>query len=312
MAIRIGVLNITHVLLRRPSRAHPQSWGCVEDHRSCVYPWAAGEPSVEKVISDDRGGPSSAQTRLLAGVHTMVLHDPADSTGPERARPEWTILLSPAGHVEWWIGRCPGGHAPGVIFPPQFVCRVSCVGPHSAVLIDPWYQGLGPGRSRAVPLDLTTVEYLARRWSTVGADDLDERARETVSQLRQRNLLPPAVAVDPRVAAAVRDLGATDGVARTAAVVGLSPSRLRALVRDLTGTSPARLRMWRRLRTAMLGLVDKPIALAAADAGFADQAHLTRTATRLIGQTPGDLARMLQAPGARRQCNEIRATATVA
>jgi AraC-like DNA-binding protein len=37
----------------------------------------------------------------------------------------------------------------------------------------------------------------------------------------------------------------------------------------------------------------KPIALAAFDAGFADQAHLTRTATRLVGQTPGDLTRTL-------------------
>jgi AraC-like DNA-binding protein len=58
--------------------------------------------------------------------------------------------------------------------------------------------------------------------------------------------------------------------------------------------------------------VDKPIALAAVDAGFADQAHLTRTATRLIGRTPGDLALMLQASGARRQCDEIPVTATVA
>ena len=99
----------------------------------------------------------------------------------------------------------------------------------------------------------------------------------------------------------MRDLDIADGVARAAADVGLSPSRLRALVHDLTGTSPARLRMWRRLRIAMLGLVDKPIALAAADAGFADQAHLTRAATRLIGQTPGDLARMLQGPGGRRR-----------
>ena len=133
-----------------------------------------------------------------------------------------------------------------------------------------------------------------------------------MTHLRRQNLLPPAVAIDPRVAAAVRDLDVTDGVARAAAGVGLSASRLRALVHDLTGASPARLRMWRRLRTAMVGLVDKPIALAAVDAGFADQAHLTRTATRLIGRTPGDLALMLQASGARRQCNEIPVTATVA
>jgi methylphosphotriester-DNA--protein-cysteine methyltransferase len=57
----------------------------------------------------------------------------------------------------------------------------------------------------------------------------------------------------------------------------------------------------------MVGLVDKPIALAAVDAGFADQAHLTRTATRLIGRTPADLALMLQAPGARRHRHDIAA-----
>jgi len=228
----------------------------------------------------------------------MVLHDPAGSAGPERARPEWTVLLSPAGHVEWWSGRRSGGRASGVIFPPQFSCQASCTAGHITVFIDPWYLDLGPGFGTAVPLDLATVAYLAGRWSTVGADDLDERGRETVTYLRRRNLLPPEVAIDPRVAAAVRDLDLTDGVARAAAGVGLSPSRLRALVHDLTGTSPVRLRMWRRLRTAMLCLVDKPIALAAVDAGFADQAHLTRTATRLIGQTPGDLARMLQ--GSRR------------
>jgi AraC-like DNA-binding protein len=59
--------------------------------------------------------------------------------------------------------------------------------------------------------------------------------------------------------------------------------------------------MWRRLRTAILDLPAKPIALAAVDAGFADQAHLTRTATRLVGQTPGDLARLLDATPHRRQ-----------
>jgi AraC-like DNA-binding protein len=242
----------------------------------------------------------------------MVLHDPAGWAGPERARPEWTVLLSPAGHVDWWDSRGPRGRAPGVIFPPQFSCQASCTAGHIAVFIDPWYQDLGPGRGTAVPLDSTTVEYLAGRWSTVGADDLDESTRETVTCLRRRKLLPPAVVIDPRVAAAVRDLDMTDGVAGAAAGVGLSPSRLRALVHDLTGTSPARLRMWRRLRTAMLGLMDKPIALAAADAGFADQAHLTRTATQLIGRTPGDLARMLQGPGGRRHRDDMPAAAPVA
>lgn len=225
----------------------------------------------------------------------MVLHDPAGQAESEHAHPEWTILLPLAGNIEWSTGRSLFRHSAGVIFPPQVPYHAASAAGRITVFLDPWYQGLGPGRSAAVPLDRTTVEYLFGRWSTVGTADLDKRAQESVSYLRRRSLLPPAVTIDPRVAAVMHGLHVTDGVAQAAVGVGLSPSRLRALVHDLTGTSPARLRMWQRLRTAMVGMVDKPIALAAADAGFADQAHLTRTATLLIGRTPGDLARMLQA-----------------
>ncbi len=242
----------------------------------------------------------------------MVLHDPAGQAVPEHAHPEWTIFLPLAGHIEWWTGRSPGRHAAGVIFPPQVSYRAGSAVGHIMVFIDPWYQSLGPGGGTAVSLDPRTVDHLRALWSAVDAADLDECGRKTVSYLRRRNLLPPAVRVDPRVVAALRDLPAAECVEHVAADVGLSPSRLRALVLDLTGTPPARLRMWQRLRTAMLGLADKPIALAASDAGFADQAHLTRTATRLIGQTPGELARMLQAPRDRRHRGDMPATATVA
>jgi DNA-binding CsgD family transcriptional regulator len=127
------------------------------------------------------------------------------------------------------------------------------------------------------------------------AFDLDENAREAVTYLRGQGVLPSAVPIDPRVAAALHDLPAADCVHHLAARVGLSPSRLRALIHDLTGVPPSRLRLWRRLRIAMASLPNKPIALAAVDAGFADQSHLTRTATRLVGQTPGELARVLVA-----------------
>jgi AraC-like DNA-binding protein len=127
----------------------------------------------------------------------------------------------------------------------------------------------------------------------LGADgaDLDGIATETVSDLRRRRVLAPAVSIDPRIATAVRDLAVTDSIGHLAAHVGLSQSRLRTLVQELTGVPPTRLRMWQRFRAAMLDLPDKPLALAAAEAGFADQAHMTRTAIRLVGWTPGELAR---------------------
>ncbi|MGH8825577.1 MAG: helix-turn-helix domain-containing protein [Jiangellaceae bacterium] len=264
------------------------------------------------MIDGCHGGQPPALARLVAGAHTMVLHVPAGQAGSEHTHPEWTILLPPAGTIEWSTGRRPGRSESGVIFPPQLSYRAVSNAGHLTVFIDPWYQGLGRGRGSAVPLDAATVEHLADVWSAVCLTDPDESARETVTYLRQRALLPPAVAIDPRVAAALRALPATECVTHVAADVGLSPSRLRTLIHDLTGASPARLRLWRRLRTAMVGLADKPIALAAADAGFADQAHLTRTASRLIGQTPGDLVRMLQAPRTRRHRDDIPATAAVA
>ena len=263
------------------------------------------------MIDEERVENLPAGPRLMAGLHAMVLHDPSGSAGPERAFPVWTILLSPVGHIEWRTGRSPGRRAPGVIFPPQLYNRASCATGHLTVLIDPWYQGLGPGFGRAVPLDDGTVEYLAGRWSTLDTADLGERTRETVTYLRHRRLLPPPIAIDPRVSAAVQSMHGADGVARAAADVGLSASRFRALVHDLTGISPARLRTWRRLRTAVLGLADKPIALAAADAGFSDQAHLTRTASRLLGHTPGALVRMLQGPRDRCRRDDVPATAAV-
>ncbi|MFJ5031068.1 helix-turn-helix domain-containing protein [Streptomyces sp. NPDC088560] len=68
-----------------------------------------------------------------------------------------------------------------------------------------------------------------------------------------------------------------------------SAARLRALVRRDVGIALAGLRRWGRLRAAIAGLPAGPAALAAATAGFADQAHLTRTARDFIGRTPASL-----------------------
>ena len=241
-------------------------------------------PSVMTDVG--RRGGAHRPARLLAGSHTMVLHDPGGGVGSRHAHPAWTILVPLAGYIEWWTGQCPGWRTAGVIFPPRVAYRATSAVGHIAVFIDPWFQGLGPGRHAAVPLDPATVEHLRAVWSRVDVADLDEITRQTVTYLRRRDLLPPALPIDPRVAAALRSLPAAERIDHVAVGVGMSPSRLRTLVHDLTGTSPARLRTWQRLRTAMFSLTDKPIALAAADAGFADQAHLTRTANRLLGQTP--------------------------
>ncbi|NRQ40718.1 helix-turn-helix domain-containing protein [Nonomuraea sp. NN258] len=74
-----------------------------------------------------------------------------------------------------------------------------------------------------------------------------------------------------------------------AGAVGLSAPRLRALARAELGVPLARLRRWARLRAAIACLPGHPVADAAAMAGFADQAHLARTARDLIGRTPSSI-----------------------
>jgi AraC-like DNA-binding protein len=115
-----------------------------------------------------------------------------------------------------------------------------------------------------------------------------------VSHLRGRELLEPPVPVDPRVVTALDALPQVERIQQLAERVGLSPSWLRTLVRDHTGTSLVRLRMWQRLRRSLHSLRDRPIAEAAVDAGFADQPHLTRTARDLIGHTPSTLLMQLR------------------
>ncbi|HEU4543185.1 MAG TPA: helix-turn-helix domain-containing protein [Jiangellaceae bacterium] len=252
------------------------------------------------------------RVRPVAADHTMVLHHPSGQTIKEHSHPAWNLVIPQAGRLTWTAGRGAGQCAAGAVFPPQVAHRTSSAAAHASVFIDPWHLGLGPGSGRPIALEGDTVRHLRAHWSPDQISDPDQSARETVALLRRRHLLPAAVSIDPRVAAAVRVLATAESVADIAAGVGLSPSRLRALIHAQTGTPPTRLRMWQRLRAAILSLPATPIALAAIDAGFADQAHLTRTATRLLGQTPGDLAHLLGNSQRRRHHHDNAALAAAA
>ncbi|WP_431965948.1 helix-turn-helix domain-containing protein [Nocardia sp. bgisy134] len=70
---------------------------------------------------------------------------------------------------------------------------------------------------------------------------------------------------------------------------GLSAPRLRTLARETIGVPLVRVRQWQRLRTAIAALPHHRISEVAAHAAFADQAHLTRTAQRMLGRSPASL-----------------------
>lgn len=115
--------------------------------------------------------------------------------------------------------------------------------------------------------------------------------RDLMVRLQQR--LPGADApIDSRLAAALRHLErqtAGDAVAAASAASGLSASRLRALSRAQFGVPFGKLVLWKKVRLACLAMArGASLVDAGFDAGFADQAHLTRTMADVIGLTPGE------------------------
>jgi AraC-like DNA-binding protein len=107
--------------------------------------------------------------------------------------------------------------------------------------------------------------------------------------------------LDPRLVAAM-DLimAARLSMPELAARVGLSPQRLRALAQQQLGMPLTRWRAWARLRRAGEALLGgQPLAEAAATAGYADQAHLTRWMREMMGLTPSEALFLLDSQSRR-------------
>jgi len=104
---------------------------------------------------------------------------------------------------------------------------------------------------------------------------------------------------DDAVAYAARMLGDPRARAEDVAEqVGLSMRQLRRRCQDTAGYGPKTLQRVLRFRrfVSRIDARDHDLAALAADAGYADQAHLTRECVRLAGLTPAALAK-LRSPG---------------
>jgi AraC-like DNA-binding protein len=111
-----------------------------------------------------------------------------------------------------------------------------------------------------------------------------------VVQTLERDVLERSAPIDSRLlkALAFLDLHSTqDAVAAASAHCRLSPSRLRALAQKQFGVPLSKLLLWKKVRRAFSAMGrGSSLADAAYEAGFADQAHLTRTMADVIGLTP--------------------------
>jgi AraC-like DNA-binding protein len=201
--------------------------------------------------------------------------------------PAWKVVLPLGGHGEVGHGGGRTVAADGVIVPPQLAHTCATSSAYVALFLDPWMPrpDLGPAQLG----ESETRRILAALGRTDRPDaDLSAAYAALIA------LTGAGVPLDPRAAHAVREItraGSDALIGAVAAEVGLSPVRLRALMRTSVGIPLTRLRQWARLRVAIADLPRESAAAAAALAGFADQAHLTRTARHLLGRTPSSIGR---------------------
>ncbi|WP_371649243.1 MULTISPECIES: helix-turn-helix domain-containing protein [unclassified Streptomyces] len=205
--------------------------------------------------------------------------------------PAWKAVLPIGGHAELLQPGRPLVAAPGLIVPPQLAHSCTATSPYLALFIDSWLLPPCPGPVR---LSAGEVRRLLAALGTTDSDGPGTCVDLGAGYAELRTLTGRPSRLDPRVAHAVDLCTLRDPdmpITAIATEVGLSAPRLRALVRQDVGIALARLRRWGRLRTAIAGLPESTAALAAATAGFADQAHLTRTARDFTGRTPASLRR---------------------
>jgi AraC-like DNA-binding protein len=204
----------------------------------------------------------------------------------------WEQRVGPTGRVQRVL---PDGHADVLVYDSGVV---EVVGLHDAVALPLLPAGTRLHGVRLRPAAVAAafgVSASSLRNATVAAADV-------VGARRARLLAEPggigawirSVSPDPRTVAAVRLL-ASHSVDDAADLLGLTPRHLRRILLADVGLGPkAFQRVVRLQRFVHAADAGAPLAAAAAEAGYADQSHLTRDVRALAGLTPAALARERQ------------------
>ncbi|OEV37463.1 hypothetical protein HS99_0006290 [Kitasatospora aureofaciens] len=228
---------------------------------------------------------------FAAGTEATMFAESRPFRVSEHRLPAWKAVLSIGGHAELLQPGLRMVAAPGLIVPPQLAHVCAATSPYIALFVDSWLLPSCPGPIR---LDAGEVRRLLAALGTAGPDGPGTQVDLAAGFTELRAVAGRPTPLDPRVAHALYVCMLRDSdmpLASIAEEVGLSAPRLRTLVRQDVGITLTRLRRWGRLRTAVADLPAGAAAVAAATAGFADQAHLTRTARDFIGRTPASLRR---------------------
>lgn len=211
------------------------------------------------------------------------------------------ILLCAAGSLRVRAGRGAAEPAAGVLTGPDVAHEIDARGADVLlVFIDPESdagQLLGAALSGPVRL-VTATERDAlldgarpdELMSSGGADWISRAVR-----LLGSATLAPRPPMHPRVRKLLRLLpsfpaDADTSLAALAEAVDLSPSRLMHVFTESIGVPVRPYLAWLRLQRAAAAIVGgAPLGQAAAAAGFADAAHMSRTFRRMFGVSPSEL-----------------------
>lgn len=153
------------------------------------------------------------------------------------------------------------------------------------------------GRMELIDADVVAAgaQRLVQAWRT--QKSLDAVTTVCLQLVRDVSQTAPRVPSDPRVLAAVeyirRKVDRPVTLTEVAQVANLSPSRLRHLFVQETGMPLRTYVLWRRLLHVWTLLMQgETLSAAAHAAGFADSAHLSRTARTMFGLAPSALQMM--------------------
>ena len=212
----------------------------------------------------------SAENRLHAHAAVQCVYSAQgvhlqDASGTEFHGPGWMICSGTTHRL------APVAGLVLLLVEPQSPLGQSLAARHPAEPIAPLDDAVAAIVARSPPIEtlLTSLEIRVAARATT----LDPRISKAL------DMLDVVQARDPATVAAER--------------AGISPSRLRALCRQQLGVPFSKLVLWRKVRQACLAMGrGESLAQAAVAAGFADQAHLTRTMSDVIGLTPGEAARV--------------------
>jgi AraC-like DNA-binding protein len=171
-----------------------------------------------------------------------------------------------------------------VMFHDAFEAHLNCVESMGAVILNFPLRSRAPGRPHFGVANVDRIAAMAEHDPAAAADELCNSLLDLPAQPQD---WPDLLAADLR-------RNAVGSLELWSARHGLTPHCLSRGFRSVFGVTPKRFGLESKAHTALrhLRIGAAPLSAIAADAGFSDQAHMTRTIAELTGNPPSHWRRL--------------------